>query len=224
MRKSIAITAAAALLGVAGFAGAQTAYAQDDDPQKVWVCKYVGEPGEDERIKEGKNPIHVAAASVSEARVGASFPDAQGRSVVVSLDEAEPDAGICEDFLNPPTDDPTEEPTTDPTEEPTTDPTEEPTTDPTDDPTTDPTTDPTDDPTTDPTTDPTDDPKDDDKDDPKDDDKGSDDPNDDDKGKDDDRGVPAKTGGEGDLGALALIGSIGLAASGGVLVASRRKH
>ena len=204
MRKSIAITAAAALLGVAGFAGAQTAYAQDDDPQKVWVCKYVGEPGEDERIKEGKNPIHVAAASVSEARVGASFPDAQGRSVVVSLDEAEPDAGICEDFLNPPTDDPTEEPTTDPTEEPTTD--------------------PTDDPTTDPTTDPTDDPKDDDKDDPKDDDKGSDDPNDDDKGKDDDRGVPAKTGGEGDLGALALIGSIGLAASGGVLVASRRKH
>ena len=204
MRKSIAITAAAALLGVAGFAGAQTAYAQDDDPQKVWVCKYVGKPGEDERIKEGKNPIHVAAASVSEARVGASFSDAQGRSVVVSLDEAEPDAGICEDFLNPPTDDPTEEPTTDPTEEPTTD--------------------PTDDPTTDPTTDPTDDPKDDDKDDPKDDDKGSDDPNDDDKGKDDDRGVPAKTGGEGDLGALALIGSIGLAASGGVLVASRRKH
>ena len=204
MRKSIAITAAAALLGVAGFAGAQTAYAQDDDPHKVWVCKYVGEPGEDERVKEGKNPIHVAAASVSDARVGASFSDAQGRSVVVSLDEAEPDAGICEDFLNPPTDDPTEEPTTDPTEEPTTD--------------------PTDDPTTDPTTDPTDDPKDDDKDDPKDDDKGSDDPNDDDKGKDDDRGVPAKTGGEGDLGALALIGSIGLAASGGVLVASRRKH
>ena len=217
MRKSIAITAAAALLGVAGFAGAQTAYAQDDDPQKVWVCKYVGKPGEDERIKEGENPIHVAAASVSEARVGAFFSDAQGRSVVVSLDEAEPDAGICEDFLNPPTDDPTEEPTTDPTEEPTTDPT--------DDPTTDPTTDPTDDPTTDPTTDPTDDPKDDDKDDPKDDDKGSDDPKDDDKGKDDDdRGVPAKTGGEGDLGALALIGSIGLAASGGVLVASRRKH
>ena len=217
MRKSIAITAAAALLGVAGFAGAQTAYAQDDDPKKVWVCKYVGAPGEEEIFKGGKNPIHVATNTIKgEVKVGASFPDAQGRSVVVSLDEAEPDAGICEDFLNPPTDDPTEEPTTDPTEEPTTDPT--------DDPTTDPTTDPTDDPTTDPTTDPTDDPKDDDKDDPKDDDKGSDDPNDDDKGKDDDRGVPAKTGGEGDLGALALIGSIGLAASGGVLVASRRKH
>lgn len=190
----------------------------------------MGKPGEDETLKGGKNPIHVNFSSLegAEYRVGAQFSDGQGRSVVVSLDEADPGVGVCEDLITPPTTDPTGEPTTDPTTEPTTDPTTEPTEDPTTEPTDDPTTEPTDDPTTEPTGDPTtppsddddkDDPKDDDKDDPK-----TNKPGDDDKGDTPDRGVPADTGGEGDLTALALIGTIGVAASGGVLAASRRKR
>lgn len=50
-----------------------------DDP-KVWVCKYSGTPG-NEFLKPGNNPIVVS----SNATVGSSFNDAQGRSYVLAL-------------------------------------------------------------------------------------------------------------------------------------------
>jgi hypothetical protein len=66
----------------------------------VWVCKYVGTPGDDERLKEGENPIEVSGHSVDKDKdgqvfVGDQFADAQGRSVVVQIDGEDPGADIC---------------------------------------------------------------------------------------------------------------------------------
>jgi hypothetical protein len=54
---------------------------------KVWVCKYVGKPGVDERLKAGKQPISVNANSIGEdpVVVGSFFNDAQGRSFVLAF-------------------------------------------------------------------------------------------------------------------------------------------
>src|SRR6478735_732734 len=92
----------AALLVAASFAAtgacvlaASSAAATPGDPHKVWVCKYVHKPGEDEVLKGGKNPIHVDEAALTndrgvEPQLGDSFSDGQFRSVVVSLDEEAP--------------------------------------------------------------------------------------------------------------------------------------
>lgn len=61
-------------------ASSQPSWAGDN---KVWVCKYVGTPGQDERLKAGKQPISVS----SNATVGSWFNDAQGRSYVLAIDE-----------------------------------------------------------------------------------------------------------------------------------------
>lgn len=53
--------------------------------QKVFVCKYVGTPGQDERLKPGENPISVS----SNATVGSTFNDAQGRSYVIAVDNGQ---------------------------------------------------------------------------------------------------------------------------------------
>ena len=68
---------------------ARRQHAADAD-SKVWVCKYVGTPGDDERLKEGKNPIGVSGHSVDKDKdgqvfVGDQFADAQGRSVIVQI-------------------------------------------------------------------------------------------------------------------------------------------
>lgn len=47
----------------------------------VFVCKYVGQPGVDETLKDGKQPIYVA----SDATVGTYFKDGQGRSYVLAV-------------------------------------------------------------------------------------------------------------------------------------------
>lgn len=59
--------------------------------EKYFVCKYVGTPGEDEVLKEGKNPISVAAAAIQADPIviGSYFADAQGRSFVVAADEGQ---------------------------------------------------------------------------------------------------------------------------------------
>jgi hypothetical protein len=92
----------AALLAAASFAAtgvsvlaAVSATATPGDPHKVWVCKYVHKPGEDEVLKGGKNPIHVDEAALTndrgvEPQVGDAFSDGQFRSVVVSLGEQAP--------------------------------------------------------------------------------------------------------------------------------------
>ena len=66
----------------------------------MWVCKYVGKPGEDEVLKEGKNPIEVSGKSVDKDKdgqvfVGDQFADAQGRSVVVQIGGEDPGSDIC---------------------------------------------------------------------------------------------------------------------------------
>ncbi len=53
---------------------------------KVYVCKYVGKPGVDERLQTGQNPILVSANATSGAQVGQTFNDKQGLSLVLAVD------------------------------------------------------------------------------------------------------------------------------------------
>ena len=55
-RRLLSIGAATAIAAVGLVALSAPAHAADAN-SKVWVCKYVGKPGEDEVLKEGKNPI-----------------------------------------------------------------------------------------------------------------------------------------------------------------------
>lgn len=68
-------------------------------PKKVWVCKYVGTPGVDERLKEGKQPISVSVNAIPNppgpnVQIGDEFADAQGRSIVVGFDDGGPPPDI----------------------------------------------------------------------------------------------------------------------------------
>lgn len=104
---TIAASSALALGGVFALTTTFPSAVQADPAQKVWVCKFVGKPGVDERLKDGKNPIHVSWNSITgsdqEPYVGAQFSDAQGRSVVVSLGKADPGKAACEEIIIPPT-------------------------------------------------------------------------------------------------------------------------
>lgn len=65
---------------------------------KVFVCKYVGTPGEDERLQTGQNPISVSSNAIKDFQgVGSYFNDAHGRSYVLAIDEGqeEPDVSEC---------------------------------------------------------------------------------------------------------------------------------
>lgn len=55
--------------------------------EKVYVCKYVGTPGEDERLQFGQNPIEVSvnAIPLDPVVVGSYFADAHGRSFVLGF-------------------------------------------------------------------------------------------------------------------------------------------
>ncbi len=60
--------------------------------KKVFVCKYVGTPGEDERLQTGDNPISVSVNAIKDyAGVGSYFNDAQGRSYVIAEDTGQPE-------------------------------------------------------------------------------------------------------------------------------------
>jgi hypothetical protein len=83
-----AVLIAAGLILAAGSAVA--AAKAPTTSHKVWVCKYVGKPGVNERLKEGKNPISVD----SDATVGTYFNDAQGRSFVLAEDVGQPAPGV----------------------------------------------------------------------------------------------------------------------------------
>lgn len=65
-------------------------------PKKVFVCKYVGKPGVDERLQTGDNPISVSvnAIPLGNVQVGSEFADAQGRSVVIAFDTGQPEPGL----------------------------------------------------------------------------------------------------------------------------------
>ncbi len=68
--------------------------------KKVYVCKYVGTPGEDETLQTGDNPISVSenAIPADPVVVGSYFADQQGRSYVVAWDNGdkiEPPLSMC---------------------------------------------------------------------------------------------------------------------------------
>lgn len=72
----------------------------DNQFKKVYVCKYVGTPGVDERLQTGDNPIDVDthALGSSFTGLGSFFNDAQGRSVAIAWDnkdKIEPAVGMC---------------------------------------------------------------------------------------------------------------------------------
>ena len=122
-RRLLSISAATAIAAVGLVALSAPAHAADANSD-VWVCKYVGTPGDDEVLKEGKNPIKVNGNSVDKDKdgqvfVGDQFADAQGRSVVVQIEGDDPGADICS-----PTPPPVIPTTTPPTASPTASPTE----------------------------------------------------------------------------------------------------
>src|SRR5690242_8451498 len=59
---------------------------------KYFVCKYVGTPGDDERLQTGQNPISVSGNAIKEDPiiVGSFFADKQGRSYVLEVDNTPP--------------------------------------------------------------------------------------------------------------------------------------
>jgi len=98
----LAVTAGTA----AGPVSAVTAGPDD----KVFVCKYVGQPGVDERLQTGQNPISVSVNSIPNYQgVGSYFADQHGRSFVLAVDNTppgpagDPDVSAC-----PPPDGPDE--------------------------------------------------------------------------------------------------------------------
>lgn len=80
---------------------------ESETPKKVFVCKYVGTPGVDERLQTGNNPISVAVSSIQNNQWDGSVPgwfsDAHDRSYVISYDttsngggqEGEPTVADC---------------------------------------------------------------------------------------------------------------------------------
>jgi hypothetical protein len=118
-----------AATGAAVFAVALSGNVASANPPSdfVFVCKFVGTPGVDERLQTGNNPIRVNVNAIpGGAFVGAEFADAQGRSVVIAFDTGQEPEPECPAPENPGTTQPTQ--TTQPTE--TTQPTQ--TTQPTD--------------------------------------------------------------------------------------------
>lgn len=69
---------------------------------KVFVCKYVGTPGVDERLQTGQNPIDVSVNALpvpaDQVVIGTEFNDEQGRSLVIAFDtgqDPEPSVDDC---------------------------------------------------------------------------------------------------------------------------------
>lgn len=71
---------------------------QFSHPKKVFVCKYVGTPGDNERLQTGQNPISVSVNSIKNYHgVGSYFNDSQGRSYVLAENnrQPKPDVSAC---------------------------------------------------------------------------------------------------------------------------------
>jgi hypothetical protein len=64
--------------------------------KKVFVCKFVGTPGIDERLQTGQNPISVSVNAIPNwsGTIGEFFADAQGRSLVIAFDIGQPEPGV----------------------------------------------------------------------------------------------------------------------------------
>jgi hypothetical protein len=76
---------------------------------KSYVCKYVGTPGENERLQTGRNPIwvdnHALLGEHGETYVGQEFSDKHGRSIVIVANtpklDPEPSVDQCPAPDNP---------------------------------------------------------------------------------------------------------------------------
>jgi hypothetical protein len=115
--RSLAAVAAGAALSLTSVGGAAaTGVLASAQPEKVFVCKYVGTPGENERLQTGQNPISVSVNAIEDwpVDIGSYFQDEQGRSLVIAFDTGQPE----------PTCPPGDAPTTSPTETATHTPTE----------------------------------------------------------------------------------------------------
>src|SRR5215213_7277229 len=113
-RRVLSVSAASTIAAVGLVALSAPAHAAPASSQ-VWVCKYVGTPGDDERLQTGNNPIRVSGNSADKDNdgqvfVGEQFADAQGRSVIVQIGGDSPGEEACS-----PTPSPTTTPTTPPT-------------------------------------------------------------------------------------------------------------
>ncbi len=75
---------------------------------KVYVCKFVGTPGVNERLQTGQNPIEVSANSIKSNRlpvtIGMDFPDRHGFSIVVGIvgKTPAPTVDTCQALIVPP--------------------------------------------------------------------------------------------------------------------------
>jgi hypothetical protein len=96
----LSISAAATIAAVGGLVALSAPAHAADASSRVWVCKYVGTPGDDEVLQGGQNPIRVSGNSADKDEdgqvfVGDQFADAQGRSVVVQIEGDDPGADSC---------------------------------------------------------------------------------------------------------------------------------
>lgn len=82
---------------VAPFISTPKAYANEG---KVFVCKYVGTPGSDERLQEGGNPISVSVNAIQQnqwnGQVPGWFSDAHDRSYVLGYDTGQPEPNVSQ--------------------------------------------------------------------------------------------------------------------------------
>jgi hypothetical protein len=99
-RRLLSISAATATMATLGLVAFSTPAHAAPASSQVWVCKYVGTPGVDERLQTGNNPIRVSGNAADEDNdgqvfVGEQFADAQGRSVIVQIEGEDPGRGSC---------------------------------------------------------------------------------------------------------------------------------
>ena len=79
-----------------------------ETPKKVFVCKFVGTPGVDERLQTGQNPISVSVNAIQNNQwdgvVPGWFSDAHDRSFVLAYDtgQPKPDVSGCPQPEGPP--------------------------------------------------------------------------------------------------------------------------
>jgi Flp pilus assembly protein TadG len=75
-----------------------TQYTIDPQAKKVYVCKYVGKPGVDERLQTGNNPIEVSKNAIKgwNGSLPAWFNDAQGRSFVLATVPQDPEPTVAD--------------------------------------------------------------------------------------------------------------------------------
>jgi len=88
----VVVVALAAIVSVMALALNVQAAKKDNnnDHKKVWVCKYVGTPGINERLSTGNQPSSVSVSTLKNGFNGTfpwPFPDAQGRSVAIAYDD-----------------------------------------------------------------------------------------------------------------------------------------